>query len=595
MFFPAADTIAFSEGGVESMRLNSSGVLVTTNDASISGLTVGRGGGAVATNTAVGLSTLASGSQTGINNTAIGHTALTSNTSGTENSALGRQALFSNTTGSSNSGLGMNTLVDNTTGSFNTAVGRSALQANTTASNNTAVGYQAGFSNTTGAQQVAIGRQALYTNSTGTLNTAVGDTTLYSNSTGVGNFAGGVSALYANTTGANNIAIGGFNGATNPALRFNTTGSSNIAIGVGALQANTTADNNTAVGHQAGFANTTGAQNAYFGKDAGLSVTTANWNTFIGTQAGRDTTGGTNTFVGASGNGGAGYLVTTGSSNTILGGFSGNQGGLDIRTVSNNIVLSDGDGNPRVRWDSSGTQFSYQNLALGPRTGTTGAQVTLATSPDSHGATTVPASMSFGDTGNFEVRYVRDGGNVFNNSFLRFNTHIGGVFAGVRMNLDVNGNLTPQTDNAQTCGGSGVRWSAIWAANGTIQTSDERQKTDISDSSLGLNFITALKPVSYKWKVGGNTVRTNFESEKGEDGQHEQIVTPIAGKRTHFGLLAQQVKETLGEQDFGGYVYDQETDTYALRYDEFISPLIKAIQELKAEVDSLKAQLNNGV
>ena len=235
--------------------------------------------------------------------------------------------------------------------------------------------------------------------------------------------------------------------------------------------------------------------------------------------------------------------------------------------------------------------FADGRIGIGTPTGTQDRVIQLTADPDSHSASVVPSSLRFGNTGNFEVRYVRNGANTLNNAFLRFSTHVGGVFAGIRMNLDIDGNLYPEGDNVQTCGKNGSRWSAIWAANGTIQTSDERQKTDIADSSLGLNFITALKPVSYKWKVGGNTVRTNFDSEIGEDGQHEQIVTPIAGKRTHYGLLAQQVKEVLGEQDFGGFIYDQDTDTYALRYDQFISPLIKAVQEQQAMIEELKAEV----
>jgi hypothetical protein len=51
---------------------------------------------------------------------------------------------------------------------------------------------------------------------------------------------------------------------------------------------------------------------------------------------------------------GAGAAITSGDANTIIGRYSGNAGGLDIRTSSNNIVLSDGDGNPRLRFNSSG-------------------------------------------------------------------------------------------------------------------------------------------------------------------------------------------------------------------------------------------------
>ena len=65
----------------------------------------------------------------------------------------------------------------------------------------------------------------------------------------------------------------------------------------------------------------------------------------------------------------------------------------------------------------------------------------------------------------------------------------------------------------------------------------------------------------------------------------------IAGKRNHYGLIAQEVKEVLGDTDFGGWVkdnlYDSES-TQSLRYDQFISPLIKAVQELSDKVEALE-------
>ena len=41
----------------------------------------------------------------------------------------------------------------------------------------------------------------------------------------------------------------------------------------------------------------------------------------------------------------------------------------------------------------------------------------------------------------------------------------------------------------------------------------------------------------------------------------------------------QQVKAALGDRDFGGHVLDAETGQHALRYSQFIAPLIKALQE----------------
>jgi hypothetical protein len=170
------------------------------------------------------------------------------------------------------------------------------------------------------------------------------------------------------------------------------------------------------------------------------------------------------------------------------------------------------------------------------------------------------------------------------------------------LRMDANGNFFPVTDNIVTCGGNGSRWSAVWAANGTIQTSDPRTKTDIEDSALGLDFINKLRPVSYKFKVGGNRVveeRIVKEAEYDTEGNllraqvTEKVVEPVAGKRTHYGLLTTNVKEAVGDYDFGGYIKTDMADPEseeALRYDEFIAPLIKAVQELSAKVAALESK-----
>ena len=141
-------------------------------DATIYGLTVGRGAGAVSTNTAVGASAI-SGSNTGGNNTAVGYDALKVNTSGAQNVAIGRASLAANTTGSGNNSLGVGALSANQGGSNNTAVGGDALVGNVSASNNTAVGHQAGYS-TTGASNTFLGSSAGYAVTSGGKNTIIG-------------------------------------------------------------------------------------------------------------------------------------------------------------------------------------------------------------------------------------------------------------------------------------------------------------------------------------------------------------------------------------------------------------------------------------
>lgn len=143
-------------------------------------------------------------------------------------------------------------------------------------------------------------------------------------------------------------------------------------------------------------------------------------------------------------------------------------------------------------------------------------------------------------------------------------------------NATVAGTLRPAADNAQTLGTSAARWSAVWSATGTIQTSDMRQKTDIVETDLGLDFILALNPVKYRWIVGGN-----------ESGAAR------AGRRTHYGLLAQEVLTALGGRDFGGHILAEPGDPdseQGLRYDAFIAPLVKAVQQLAERLDVLESR-----
>jgi len=193
--------------------------LTVTNDASISGLTVGKGGTSVSSNTAFGGSAL-SANTTGSENTAVGYIALAQNTSGAGNSAFGRGTLYSNTTGALNTALGDNALLNNSTGNNNNAVGHSSLTSNTTGSNNVSIGETALYSNTTASNNTAVGYQAGYSNATG--------------SGSYGNAFFGALAGYSNT-GNDNTYIGASAG------RSATSGGGNIAIGWGAAYSGSSA------------------------------------------------------------------------------------------------------------------------------------------------------------------------------------------------------------------------------------------------------------------------------------------------------------------------------------------------------------------
>lgn len=127
-----------------SYTLDVSGNLRTTADALINGLTVGQGGGNVASNTAVGLEALKANTTAGSDNTAIGLNALKNNTSGDDNTSIGSLSLFSNTTGNRNTSIGREALLYNTF-SDNTAIGYYSLRSNTIGNFNTAIGESSGY------------------------------------------------------------------------------------------------------------------------------------------------------------------------------------------------------------------------------------------------------------------------------------------------------------------------------------------------------------------------------------------------------------------------------------------------------------------
>ncbi len=167
--------------------------------------------------------------------------------------------------------------------------------------------------------------------------------------------------------------------------------------------------------------------------------------------------------------------------------------------------------------------------------------------------------------------------------------------------------VAPALDNSYGSGTAGLRWSSVWAANGTIQTSDAREKVDVQPTPLGLGFIERLRPVAYRWRVGGYVDEPVIEERQvqvGVDAEGNPVYeterharpnpVPVAGKRLHHGLIAQEVKaalDELGVEDFGGWVLTDPADPgsqQALRYDQFVAPLIRAVQELSERLKRLE-------
>ena len=167
--------------------------------------------------------------------------------------------------------------------------------------------------------------------------------------------------------------------------------------------------------------------------------------------------------------------------------------------------------------------------------------------------------------------------------------------AQIPFHLCVEGDFGPYADNAYDIGSSARAWRNIYSENAVTVTSDIRYKSDIVDSNLGLNFINNLRPVSYTKKEEVKELVTKTL----EDGTTENsyVSNETAPKTTHYGLIAQEVKSVMDNMridNFGGWVISDEADEDSkqlLRYEEFISPMIKAIQELSKEVVALKEKI----
>ncbi len=202
--------------------------------------------------------------------------------------------------------------------------------------------------------------------------------------------------------------------------------------------------------------------------------------------------------------------------------------------------------------------------------------------------------FKFGTGGDLEIFHDPDGGDssaainkiMANNGDLRIGTQLNkrvilGAYydaAGGGDTMEVWGgsNILPATNDAIDCGETNHKWDDIYATNSTIQTSDRNTKDNITTSDLGLSFVNKLSPKSYKFK--GKT-------------------------RTHYGLIAQDIETVLGDiskptSGFAGFIKTDSSENkdgssynYGLRYGEFIGPLIKAVQELSAEVETLKTKV----
>jgi hypothetical protein len=389
-------------------------------------------------------------------------------------------------------------------GTNGTFVGVAAGNFSMTGGNNTGVGRAALGLGTTGHDNTAVGSNAMAASSTGFENTAVGGFALNGNTTGRSNAASGFNALSSNATGNFNSAFG------SNALQSNTSGSLNVAHGASALAGNLTGTQNTAVGVNAMLINTIGQANTATGADALRNNTTGDYNAAFGAGAlFSNTSADGNTAVGIN----ALALSQTGANNTAAGrdALGSNSSGTDNSAVGSSALAN----------STSGAN----NVAVG--------SFALASNTTGFDNTVIGA---FADT---------SVGDLVNA------TAIGA------------GAIVDSSNQIQL-GNSNV--TLITAQVPLTALSDRREKKDIRDISLGLDFVMSLRPVEYRMRSGID--------------------------RIDMGFVAQEIEALLGT----GYnvlgIGGTAERKLSLRYTDLIAPMVKAIQQQQATIARQQAQID---
>jgi hypothetical protein len=325
-----------------------------------------------------------------------------------------------------------------------------------------------------------------------------------------------------------------------------TTGSdSNVFVGVDAGQAMTVGDTSTFVGAGAGYSQTGNVSGntavGYFALYTNASGTNC---VAVGNSAGRSSTGSSQTMVGHS----AGYYVTGGNSTFV--GASAGFGVSGSSTGADNVGI--GQGSLGVFTTGS------QNSGCGTST------LTLIT--------TGGANSAFGyNSGNLTIAGADF--NTFSNcTFLGANTRVSGS------------NQVQIGDSATTA-----------YAYGAVQDrSDERDKSEIRNCELGLNFILELSPKQWKWDLREDYVsrdpKTGKTFKRAKDGSRKR-------KRFHSGFLAQDIDRACRklEVDFAGLQWHGKNggdDVWSLGYQELLAPMVGAIKELAARNAELSARID---
>lgn len=462
-----------------------------------------------------------------LSNTHLGVASLFDLTTGTNNVALGNNSLNNTSTGSSNIGIGNSSLVNNTIGSFNTGVGSLSNVSSSNLENATAIG----------ARALVAANNSLVLGSISGVNGA---------------------------TSTVNVGIG----TTIPQERLHIAGRALLTNGFSTDNAALLYQNNTDymfIGPQSG-SSANGAAMALFGST----------NTSGGNAGGLDINV-PNALVRMNHTNGN-FIFGTNSTSGYTSTFELNDDGLQIgHNSASRAILFNPSNVERMRLTPAG------NLGVGTNNP---AQKLHVSGPAGLTAVRIGNTSGTGATSNVALDFFRN--TAANTDWRIYNIGPNLTFGNSGDDLVTvtdlyqfqGGRFMPMNDATISLGQAANRWNTLFASNGTINTSDAREKKNIQNIKYGLNALMQLRPVSFQWKK--------------EDGSG-----------TKLGLIAQELQQVVPEvvrdwdweEDEQGNRKKVASSILGVYYSDLIPVLIKATQEQqliieqqKQEIDLLKQQ-----
>ncbi|MFV8351503.1 tail fiber domain-containing protein [Flavobacterium sp. XS2P14] len=293
------------------------------------------------------------------------------------------------------------------------------------------------------------------------------------------------------------------------------------------------------------FIGTTNNADLVFKRNNVLSGTIGISTTAFGANTLEDNTTGTrNTAVGS------GVLIrnTIGSSNTAVG----------FVTLLANITGNDntGIGDFALRDNSigSGNTANGKGSLAGNTTGNNNTAV------GNVALLTVTTGSSNTGLGNSALSTVTTGNN---NTAVGFNAQV----------------AVPTNNNQVRIGNTAVALASVQVA-WTI-TSDNRWKSNIKKSNLGLEFIKQLNPVFY--------TRKDIETNESKT----TILETTTNQTIEYGFIAQELESTLNKFNVkdNGIITKDNAGMLSLRYNDLLAPIVKAMQEQQAMIEELQKEI----